>query len=86
MKEKTTAPANPSNYLYVIYENPPAHPGRVVVRIWSVEEIEPDVWGPVAGPAFLADNIEEARALIPEGFIRAGLNSDPEAKISEVYI
>jgi len=86
MKERTATPANPANYMYVIYDNPPGHPGRVVVRIWSIEEIEPDVWGPVAGPAMLADSIEEARALIPEGFIRAGLNSGPDAKITEVYI
>ncbi len=79
-------PNNPGNYIYVIYENPPAHPGKVVVRVWSICEFSPGEWGPVSGPAFVADTLEQARSYIPNSFMRAGLNVDPDAKISEVYI
>lgn len=67
---------------YVIYVNPADMPGKFVVREWHVVR---DELLPVAGRAWPANTLEQARAMVPEGLVRLGRQEVDDPVILETW-
>jgi hypothetical protein len=66
---------------YAIYEHPRDYPDGYVVREWIITAGRVEM-----GEAKQADDLEGARALLPEGVSRLDTWDDPDETIVEVWM
>lgn len=69
------------NEQWVIYDHPKDHPDYFVVRRWTIlRQPIPDQY------CFTAKQLEEARAVIPAGFIKTLPTPNDDPVILEVWV
>ena len=65
--------------MFVVYDNPRDAPGKFVVRRWVGER-------PDAEPVGIAQTLEEARCLVPDGLENIGRMPNDDQAIREVRL
>jgi hypothetical protein len=68
---------------YTIYENPTDYPGKFVLKRFTVKDFNPV---PDKQPIAVVDDLEAARAELPEGLINYGRHEKDEKQIVETWI
>ncbi|AWN05581.1 hypothetical protein SEA_JEFE_89 [Microbacterium phage Jefe] len=69
-------------WAYTIYDHPSDYPEKFVLRAWLVENGVVSAYEPVG----LADSLEDARALVPNGRRKIGRLRDDDPAIVESWI
>ncbi|AWY06100.1 hypothetical protein SEA_FIREMAN_91 [Microbacterium phage Fireman] len=69
-------------WAYTIYDHPADYPDQFVIRAWFVENGAVTAYEPVA----LADTLEDARALIPQGRERVPRTQADDPVIVESWV
>lgn len=67
---------------YAIYVNPADMPGRFVTREWHIAR---GASAPLAGRAWPANSLEQARRVVPEGMVRLERQPDDDPVILETW-
>jgi len=79
----TPAPNREGLRQFVVYDNPSDYPGKFVVRGWTITagHVQPDTL------CQLADDIDGARALVPDhlGLVNIGRQPEDDPTIVEVW-
>jgi len=82
MTDPQPADESPRIWAYTIYERPSDYPEKFVLRAWFVKDGSVVAYEPVG----LADSLEDARALVPNGRRRIGRMRDDDPVIVESWV
>ena len=67
--------------MFVVYDHPTDYPKHFVVRRWAIV-----AGGLIPGECRLADDLDDARALVPSGMHRIVRSHHDDPKIVEAWI
>lgn len=68
---------------FCVYDHPRDYPNNWVVREW---EIYDGCSEPVPARSHIVNSLEEARSIVPEGFIRMERMAEDDPNIAEIWV